>query len=83
MIRKVVSIAVIMGIVVFWYFILDGEVEQFLRNKFDRRGWKRNFGYYVLEFLVYYFAIEIFSCGTSRLLHDIFPYLYNLTEKIY
>ena len=83
MIRAVVSIAVIMGIVVFWYFILDGEIEQFLRNKFDRLGWKRNFGYYILEFLVWYFVIEIFSCETYRLLHDMFPYLYNLTEKMH
>jgi len=83
MIRAVVSIAVEIGIVAFWYFILDGEVERFLSNKFDRRGWKRNFGYYVLEFVVWYFVIEIFSCETYRLLHDMFPYLHNLTEKMH
>ena len=76
MIRQVVSLAVIIGIVAFWYFILDGEVEKFLSNKFDRLGWKRNFGYYVLEFLVWYFVIEMLSCGTYRLLHDMFSYLY-------
>lgn len=76
MIRQVVSLAVIIGIVAFWYFILDGEVEKFLSNKFDRLCWKRNFGYYVLEFLVWYFVIEMLSCGTYRLLRDMFPYLY-------
>ena len=75
MIRAVVSIAVEIGIVAFWYFILDGEVERFLRNKFDRLGWKRNFGYYILQFIVWYFVIEIFSYGTYRLLRGMFPYL--------
>ena len=75
MIRKVVSLAVIIGIVGFWYFILDGEIEEFLRNKFKRQGWKRNFGYYVLGFVLWYFVIEIFSYGTYRLLRGMFPCL--------
>lgn len=83
MIRQVVSIAVLIGIIAFWCFILDGEVERFLRNKFDKRGWKRNFGYYVLEFTVWYFVMEIFSLGTYCWLHGMFPYLYSLTEKIH
>lgn len=84
MIRQVVSIAVLIGIVEFWCLILDGEVERFLRNKFDRRGWKRNSGYYILKFTVWYFVMEILSCETYRWLHDMFPHLlYSLTERIH
>lgn len=79
MIRRVVSVAVMIGIIAFWILFLNGEVEQFLSVKFDKRGWKRNFGYYVLGFLVWYFVIEMLSYGTYRLLHGMFPYLYTIT----
>ena len=79
MIRRVVSVAVMIGIIAFWILFLNGEVEQFLSIKFDKRGWKRNFVYYVLGFLVWYFVIEMLSYGTYRLLHSMFPYLYTIT----